>query len=87
MLFSETVLTFYIISFLLIVAGGLLENDPYGLVKGESLMPGRLGELVAAEALQAEEAGGIAFVNGYFQVSGGVKQGEFLAFGDVGVGF
>ncbi len=51
------------------------------------LEAGGLGQLVPAESLQAEEAGGISFVDGYFEVAGSVKEGQFLAFGHVGVGF
>ncbi len=37
--------------------------------------------------MQAEESRGIAFVDGDFEVAGGVERSEFFAFGHVGIGF
>ena len=71
----------------LATGGGSLEDYLYRLVVRQLLEAGILGELVAAEALQAKEAGGVAFVDGYFQVAGGVEKGQFGAFGHVGIGF
>lgn len=57
------------------------------MIIGELLVAGGLRELLAAEALQAEEAGGIAFIDGDFEVSGGIEQGQFGAFRNIGIGF
>lgn len=39
------------------------------------------------KAMEAEKSGGIAFIDGNFEVAGGVEGGQFFAFRYIGIGF
>ena len=58
----------------------------YGLVKQAVLQVGVVC-LLFITVQAKEQAGGIALINGYFEVAGRVKQGQFFALGYVGIGF
>ena len=62
-------------------AAGLFEINAHSLVKQMVL------EGLVSEILQAEQAGGIAFVDGDFKVIGRIEQRQFFARRQVGIGF
>ncbi len=63
---------------------GLFEIHADGLVEKAALEVLVLG--LFTKALEAEEAGGVAFLDGDLEIAGGVEQGELFAFVDIGVG-
>src|SRR5437868_618488 len=64
---------------------GLLKINPDGLVEQAALEILVLG--LFGESLQAEKTGCIPFLNGYFQITGGVEKRQFFSFSHVRVAF
>src|SRR5450432_2741283 len=58
----------------------LFKVYPYSLVKQVML------QALVGKVLQTEQAGGIAFVDGNFQVVCGIEECEFFSLGHVGIG-
>ncbi len=63
----------------------LFEIYPDRLVKKPALQV--LVLRLFGESLKAEESGGIAFLDGYFKVAGGVEKGQLFTFSYVGIAF
>ncbi len=66
---------------------GLFEIDPDCLVEELALHDTRHLAGFFGETLEAEEAGGIALVDGDLEVAGAIEEGQFLALVHIGIRF
>lgn len=64
-----------------------MKDDSDSLIVRQLLVSCGLGELFTSEALEAEQACCISFIDGDFQVTGGIKECQFGTFGNVCISF